>query len=68
MIYSYTCPSCDKVVDRTVSVAARDEQSCDCGTELVRRFIPEGLRVLIPARFHTNEEDMRAFVDPDPVE
>jgi hypothetical protein len=24
--------------------------------------------VLIPARFHTNEEDMRAFVDPDPVE
>jgi len=66
MIYDYDCPRCKKTLTREVRVMARNDQFCDCGAPLVRRYIPEGLKVLIPARFHTNEEDMREFVDPDP--
>ena len=67
MIYDYRCPNCGKDVERTCCVAARDEQVCyKCGSDLVRYVIPRGLKILIPARFHTDEEMMREFVDPDP--
>jgi hypothetical protein len=64
--YTYACARCRTKAERTTNVANRDLQWCDCGAPLYRDAIPEGLRIMIPARFHTNEEDMRQFVDPDP--
>lgn len=40
MLYEYECPNCKKAEDRYASIAARDEQTCDCGTKLARIEIP----------------------------
>ena len=50
MTYEYTCPKCGPTT-RTVPIAQRNDQVCDCGKPLMREFPPKGLIMEIPTCF-----------------
>ena len=58
MTYEYWCEKCHGEFTRDVSMASRNDQFCECGAQLIRRYIPSRLSILVPERFHTNKEDI----------
>jgi hypothetical protein len=66
MIYVYDCPDCGAEIERECRVANMHKQQCRCGAHLKKRYLSEGIKIMVPLRWQTNQEDMRQFVDPDP--
>ena len=42
-IYTYSCKTCDKTMEKTVAMERRDMLKCECGSKLVRKIDKPGL-------------------------